>query len=76
MFLRPQCLQVLTQAASGTTCLAAPAADGAPGGGLKGNADGAVLTVNDFLVLSGLDNLNLFKLVRWPPAARKPCRLT
>lgn len=72
---RPNALQVLTQAASGATRLAAPAADAGLVDGGSSSAGGAVLTVNSFLVLTGLDNLNLFKLVRWAAAVCRSCRM-
>ena len=66
--------QVLSQAASGAMQLgpapaggsaANPGSSAAPGGGGSSSSTGSVLTVNGFLLRTGLDNLNLFKLVRW-----------
>lgn len=65
-------LQALSQAASGAVQLGLCAgAGGGTSGGTSGgsssssggSAGGCVLTVNDFLLRVGLDNLNLFKLV-------------
>ncbi len=62
-------LQVLSKAASDVMQLAPVSAAGGGSGpfafGDAGSvAGGFVLTVNDFLLRTGLDNLNLFKLVR------------
>ncbi|PRW20458.1 putative ATP-dependent RNA helicase DDX11 [Chlorella sorokiniana] len=73
-----RCAQVLSRAASGALPLAPASApggssaalpsggDGGSGGGNTAAASGGVvLTVNDFLLQTGLDNLNLFKLVSY-----------
>lgn len=66
-------VQVLSQAASGAMQLAPGhlAQQSAPGSSAPAAAAGSasqpsasVLTVNNFLLQTGLDNLNLFKLVR------------
>ncbi|PSC69979.1 putative ATP-dependent RNA helicase DDX11 [Micractinium conductrix] len=55
--------QVLSQAASGATQLVQPGS--ATAAAASGGACGGVLGVNDFLLRTGLDNLNLFKLVSY-----------
>lgn len=62
--------QVLSRAASGAMQLA-PACGGGTGAGPAAGGTGTVLTVNDFLLRTGLDNLNLFKLVRWAGLAER-----
>ncbi len=62
-------MQALSQAATGATQLTPAGSMNRPGrnvpaGSSRDGQAGSVLTVNDFLLRTGLDNLNLFKLVR------------